>query len=207
MLESLILNRSRFHRNVSAKYVISGREEPKWRDAFEDVSFDIEPGQVVLIVGDPGSGKTTLLNLLTKVWDIATTGRILVDGQPLEGYNVHDLRRSMTIVTQSEEIYPLTLRENLLMGLVRPLNDDPKLLEKIDVAVQMAGASELVERIGLNKLMIPPGRFNQSNTVDAPVSQAALDELERCTPVKVRVSLTPAEQERITMSVLLCLSP
>ncbi|KII89167.1 hypothetical protein PLICRDRAFT_53634 [Plicaturopsis crispa FD-325 SS-3] len=95
---------------VSFKYP---RED---HEAIRDVSFDILPGQLVVVVGEPGSGKSTTLNLLARLRD-PDSGDILVDDRPLKSFIMDELRKSMAFISQTPHIYPLSIRDNIQLGL------------------------------------------------------------------------------------------
>ncbi|OAX39483.1 P-loop containing nucleoside triphosphate hydrolase protein [Rhizopogon vinicolor AM-OR11-026] len=123
-------------RNVSFSYP-SGKSE---RDALKDVSFSIKAGQLVVIVGTNGSGKSTILKLLTRSYD-ATSGTILVDGHPIQDYQIADLRSATANLTQEHTIFPLSLSENIGIGSPSSATN----LDRISQAAKLAGAQGIVE--------------------------------------------------------------
>src|SRR6185369_1132510 len=76
------------------------------------VSFGVEPGQRVGIVGATGAGKTTLINLLTRFYD-PKDGQILLDGVNLRNYKLADLRKQFAIVLQEPVLFSTTIAENI----------------------------------------------------------------------------------------------
>ena len=102
--------------NVGFRY--AGSEE--W--ALRNMSLDIEPGELIAIIGGNGSGKTTLLKLMTGLYR-PTEGRILLDGRDLIEWRTSALRRRFAIVFQDFARYLLTLRENVSMCLQAPASD------------------------------------------------------------------------------------
>jgi ATP-binding cassette subfamily B protein len=80
-----------------------------------DVSFVIEPGQKVAILGATGAGKSTLLTLLCRFYD-PTRGRILLDGHDLRDLHLDDLRRSIGLVFQESFIFSNTVAANIAFG-------------------------------------------------------------------------------------------
>ncbi len=84
----------------------------------KDVSFTVEPGQTVAIVGHTGAGKTTLTSLMMRFYDI-TAGQILVDGIDLRQHHLNTLRRHFAVVLQDPFLFSGTLAENIRLG-----NDD-----------------------------------------------------------------------------------
>ncbi len=81
----------------------------------KDVSFTIEPGQSVAIVGHTGAGKTTLTSLLMRFYDV-TAGRILVDGLDLRRHDLLTLRRHFAVVLQDPFVFTGTIGDNIRFG-------------------------------------------------------------------------------------------
>ncbi|KAG2036502.1 P-loop containing nucleoside triphosphate hydrolase protein [Suillus americanus] len=123
-------------RNVSFNYPGAKSE----RDALKNVSFSIKAGQLVVVVGANGSGKSTILKLLTRCYD-ATSGTVLVDGNPIEDYTIADLRSVTASLTQEHTIFPLSLSENIGIGSPSSATD----LDKITQAAKLAGAQDVIK--------------------------------------------------------------
>ncbi|HUX46027.1 MAG TPA: ABC transporter ATP-binding protein [Terracidiphilus sp.] len=81
----------------------------------KDVSFTIEPGQTVAIVGHTGAGKTTLTSLMMRFYDV-TAGQILLDGVDLREQDLATLRRHFAVVLQDPFLFTGTLAENIRLG-------------------------------------------------------------------------------------------
>jgi len=81
----------------------------------KDVSFTIEPGQTIAIVGHTGAGKTTLTSLMMRFYDV-TAGQILVDGVDLREHDLTTLRRHFAVVLQDPFLFTGTLAENIRLG-------------------------------------------------------------------------------------------
>ncbi|HKX29841.1 MAG TPA: ABC transporter ATP-binding protein [Blastocatellia bacterium] len=82
------------------------------RDVLKDLSFRLEPGETLGLLGRTGSGKSTLIRLASRLYD-ATEGRILIDSIDLRHTNLHDLRRRIALVTQDVQLFHGTIRDNL----------------------------------------------------------------------------------------------
>ncbi len=101
------------------------------RDILSEVSFDVEPGQTVAIVGKVGSGKSWLVNLVPRLVD-PTGGVVKLDGKDLREYRLAELRRYIGYVPQEPVLFSDTVRNNILFG--REGIDDELLEWAIDVA-------------------------------------------------------------------------
>jgi ATP-binding cassette, subfamily B, multidrug efflux pump len=108
--------------NVTFRYFRGG-------DAvLSEVSFGVEPGQTVALLGATGSGKTTIINLLPRFYD-ATSGQVLIDGHDVRAIRIESLRSHIGIVLQETTLFSGTIRENIAYG--RP---DASLSDVIEVA-------------------------------------------------------------------------
>ena len=95
-------------RNVSFAY-----QEDYW--VLEDVSFTVDAGQTVAVVGHTGAGKTTLTNLLLRFYDV-NKGEILLDGVDIRRLRQADLRRNFAIVLQDPYLFSGTISSNVRLG-------------------------------------------------------------------------------------------
>ncbi len=99
-------------KNVSFTYDEGTNAETK---VLEDVSFAINPGETIALVGPTGAGKTTIVNLISRFYDIQK-GTILIDGYDLKKVSIESLRKQMGVMTQDNFIFHGTIRENILYG-------------------------------------------------------------------------------------------
>jgi len=108
--------------------------------ALHDVSFQVEPGQVLAVVGRSGAGKSTLVRLLLRLHD-PTAGRILLDGVDLRELPIDQLRGAIALVPQEPFLFHASVRENIAFG--RPGASDAELRE----AARSAGADGFVRAL------------------------------------------------------------
>lgn len=80
-----------------------------------DVSFSIEPGETIALVGPTGAGKTTIVNLISRFYDIEE-GTIFIDGYDVKNVSIESLRKQMGVMTQDNFIFHGTVRENIMYG-------------------------------------------------------------------------------------------
>ncbi len=92
---------------------LSNLKDIEW--ILKDVSFTVEPGQTVAIVGHTGAGKTTLTSLMMRFYDV-TAGQILVDGVDLREQDLTALRQHFAVVLQDPFLFTGTLAENIRLG-------------------------------------------------------------------------------------------
>jgi len=106
----------------------------------DDVSFEIEPGQTVAIVGPTGAGKTTIINLLQRMYDV-TAGAVLVDGHDVRSVSSRSLRNQIGMVPQDTFLFTGTVMENIRYGRLDAT--DKEVIE----AAKLANAHALIERM------------------------------------------------------------
>lgn len=81
----------------------------------DDVSFRIQPGETIALVGPTGAGKTTIVNLISRFYDIQE-GQVLIDGHDIRTVTIESLRRQMGIMTQDNFLFTGTIRDNIRYG-------------------------------------------------------------------------------------------
>jgi ATP-binding cassette subfamily B protein len=123
-------------RNVSYRY--PGRDAL----ALDDVSFTIEPGQTVALVGRNGAGKSTVVKLLGRLYD-PDEGVILIDGRDVREYDPVALRREFGVMFQDYAAYQVSAGENIGVGNVDRAEDVAAIAE----AAERAGADDVVAKL------------------------------------------------------------
>lgn len=113
-------------------------DEDNW--VLKDVSFVLEPGDKVAIVGATGAGKSTMMSLLNRFYDIQR-GQILVDDVPITSIPQRELRRHVGLVLQDAFIFTDSVEENIRMR-------DPSIsLEEVKAAARLVGADSFIMRL------------------------------------------------------------
>lgn len=112
-------------RNVTLRYFSSS--EP----VLQDVSFVVEPGQTVALLGATGSGKTSIINLIPRFYDV-TDGAVLIDGHDVRHVTLDSLRSQIGIVLQETNLFSGTIRDNIAFG--RPDATDEEIIEAAQAA-------------------------------------------------------------------------
>ncbi len=83
--------------------------------ALQHINFKLEKGKTLGILGNTGSGKTTLISLIARLYDVKS-GKILIDGQPIEQFNLGDLRQNIGFVPQEAFLFSDTIKNNIKFG-------------------------------------------------------------------------------------------
>jgi len=103
----------------------------------KDVSFDVQPGQVVALLGPTGSGKSTITNLIARFYDV-DSGAVLIDGHDVRDVTLDSLRSQIGMVLQETMLFGNTIRENIAFG--RP----DATQEEIEAAAKAAAAHDFI---------------------------------------------------------------
>jgi ABC-type multidrug transport system fused ATPase/permease subunit len=122
------------------------------RPILRDVSFTVEPGESLAILGPTGSGKSTIASLITRFYD-PQSGAVLLDSRDVRRLLLRDIRTAVAVVPQEPLLFNATLRENLLLARRRATRGE------IDEAIEMAQLAETLARLpnGLEQSVGPRG--------------------------------------------------
>jgi len=104
------------------------------------ISFDVDPGETIALVGETGAGKTTIVNLLLRFYD-ANSGEILIDGVPITGVVRDSLRHCFSVVLQDTCLFTGTILDNIRYS--RPNATEPEVV----AAATLAHAHEFIEKL------------------------------------------------------------
>lgn len=121
-------------KNVTFKYTRNGDK------VLDDISFVVNPGETVAIMGSTGSGKTTIVNLMSRFYDV-TEGSILLDDVDIRMRSLQDIRRSIAIATQDVFLFSDTVENNIAYS-------DPDMdNQKIHQYATLAAADEFINKM------------------------------------------------------------
>lgn len=123
-------------KNVSFRYPHASEDE------LSNISFKIEKGQTLAIIGATGSGKTTLISLIPRFYD-ATEGEVLVDGVNVKNYKFDTLYDKLGYVTQKAVLFAGSIRENVFFGE----SGAPETDEELSNAIALSQAEEFVDKL------------------------------------------------------------
>lgn len=123
-------------KNVSFRYPHASEDE------LSNISFKIEKGQTLAIIGATGSGKTTLISLIPRFYD-ATEGEVLVDGVNVKNYKFDTLYDKLGYVTQKAVLFAGSIRENVFFGE----SAAPETDEELKNAIELSQAEEFVNKL------------------------------------------------------------
>ena len=110
------------------------------QDVLKGISFKVNPGETVAIVGATGAGKSTIISLITRLYDI-NSGTILLDDVALKDYELYNLRSHIGVVLQDVFLFHGTIFENLTFG------DESITLEKIKAVAQDIEVDDFIESL------------------------------------------------------------
>lgn len=149
--------------------------------ALTDVSFSINPGETLAILGKTGSGKSTILSLLARLYD-CNEGEILIDNIPLQKINLIDLRKNIGVVPQDSFLFSDTIKNNIKFG-----NENAK-DEDITSVAKLAAVEENIKNfpekyetlLGERGITLSGGQKQRISIARALIKQAPILLLDDC---------------------------
>lgn len=161
------------------------------------IDLKIKPGEKIALVGASGSGKSTIMKLLLRFYPI-NEGRITVDGQDIEDYDLHYFRKNLALVPQEVLLFGGSIRENIAYGALYASE------EAIREAAQKANALEFIEKfpegfdtvVGDRGIQLSGGQRQRVAIARAILKNPAILLLDEAT------SSLDAESERVVQEAL-----
>lgn len=168
------------------------------RKILQDITFAIEPGKVVALVGRSGSGKSTLVSLLPRFYD-HYTGSISIDGISIRDYKLKDLRRQFAVVSQNITLFHDTVFNNIAYGKFENVSE-----AEVIAAAKASNAMEFIEKlpngihalVGENGVLLSGGQRQRIAIARAILKDAPILILDEAT------SALDTESERSIQSAL-----
>ncbi len=167
-------------KNVSFIYEDSGIK------ALDKISFSVDPGQSLAILGRTGSGKSTIANLLLRMIDV-TKGEILIDGIPIQDWNISSLRKQIGFVPQDIFLFSDSIENNIAFGISDALSEKER-KEKIETAARKAVIYENImdfpkgfqTRLGERGITLSGGQKQRVSIARAIIKNPALFLFDDC---------------------------
>ena len=128
----------RFRGDIRFEGVWFAYNDEDW--VLKDLSFHIQPGECIALVGATGAGKSSIVNLLTRFYEIQK-GAIYIDGRNIKDWDLEVLRREIGVVMQDVFLFSGTLRDNVT------LHNTAVSDAQLDAAVEALGAAEWIQRL------------------------------------------------------------
>lgn len=177
--------------------------------ALTDLNFKVQAGQTLAIIGGTGSGKSSLVNLIPHLFNVES-GRIEVNGQPIERLSQHDLHQEISITQQKAVLFTGTVRSNLQFGYETATEDDMwralEIAQAADFVREEGGLDTIVEQDGSNFSGGQRQRLAIARTIIKPASVYIFDDsfsaLDFKTDAKLRQALRRDPQIQRAVSVI-----
>ncbi|NLC45160.1 MAG: ABC transporter ATP-binding protein, partial [Clostridiales bacterium] len=143
--------------------------------ALQDISFKLEKGQILGVIGRTGSGKTTLVNLLLKLHNVKP-GQILIDGQDINDYSVEYLRENIGYVPQDNFLFSATINENIRYFNDEYNDDDIEDASKVSMIYEsiMEFPNKFETRVGERGVNLSGGQKQRISIARAIIKRPAI---------------------------------
>ncbi|NDJ20337.1 ATP-binding cassette domain-containing protein [Nostoc sp. B(2019)] len=155
--------------------------EPK-KGILQNVSFEVQPGQHVALVGPSGGGKSTLVSLLLRLYD-PLEGRILVDGHDLREYKLQSIRQQISVVLQDTILFAASVKDNIAYGCLgasdQAIERAARLANAHDFIMAMPEGYETI--LGERGATLSGGQRQRISIARAAIRQAAIAILDEPT--------------------------
>lgn len=128
------------------------------REILKNISFAVEPGKKLALVGQTGSGKSTVIKLLLRFYE-PSSGEILIDGRPIDNYDIESLRHRIGLVMQDNVLFNTTIAENIRYGSFQaPEADIKDAAQRASLQPFLAKLSDgIFTKVGERGLMVSGG--------------------------------------------------
>jgi len=127
-------------RDARVEYQNVGFAYEKGKSVLKNVSFTIDPGKKLALVGESGEGKSTLANLMLRFYEL-NEGNILIDGQPINGVTQESLRSNIGVVFQEPQLFSGNVKDNISYGVKKPTQ------KQLVAAAKAANAYEFIKKL------------------------------------------------------------
>lgn len=166
--------------------------------ALRNVSFEVKPGQLCVIVGFNGSGKSTILKLTARIYD-ATEGTIRINGCDVRKLQLDELRRCIAVLFQDYSLFPVSIKDNIAFGNPNHATD-PDLIKE---AARLGGADSVIKRLpdGWDTYICRPDSVHDVIRIQHKDDDGALDRaLRKMTGTQMPQGLSGGQQQRIAVA-------
>ena len=150
--------------------------------ALTDVSFAINKGETIAILGKTGSGKSTILSLLTRIHDVSGVSKIKIDDKDVIDYDLYHLRKSMSIVTQDPFLFSDTIKNNIKFGKVTATDEEivtAAIMAEVDDNIQMF-INKYETILGERGITLSGGQKQRVSIARAIIKEAPILILDDC---------------------------
>ena len=177
--------------------------------ALTDVTFEVEPGQTLTILGKTGAGKSTILELIPRLYDV-TSGRILIDDIPVEELNLNSLRSAIGAVPQDAFLFSDTIENNIRFGKEEASQEEVEAVAKMAVVheniVGFANGYQTV--LGERGITVSGGQKQRISIARALIKDPVIYLFDDClsavdteTEEAILANLKKASQDKTTLIV------